>query len=114
MQRNLGRAVEDAGDAAGLGRVRPKDLRASLCSLAGRRHVDPVEAAQLTGHSLAVWTTYYARSFGKAQRDESRDRLLAHGYGKDASDLRGSGVAYEWAIPRPRSASRTPSGRGWP
>jgi hypothetical protein len=40
-------------------------LRASLCSLAGRRGVDPVEAAELTGHSLAVWTTSYARSFGR-------------------------------------------------
>jgi hypothetical protein len=36
--------------------VRPKDLRASFCSLAGRRRVDPVEAAQLTGHLLKVWT----------------------------------------------------------
>jgi integrase len=85
IQRNVAKAVEDAGAAAGLGRVRPKDLRASLCSLAGRRGVDPVEAAQLTGHSLAVWTTSYARSFGKAQRDEARDRLLAHGFGDDAS-----------------------------
>jgi hypothetical protein len=74
--------------AAGLGKVTPKDLRASFCSLAGRRHVDPVEAAQLTGHSLAVWARHYARSFGKAQRDEARARLLEHGFGavEDAVD----------------------------
>jgi hypothetical protein len=53
----------------------------SFCSLAGRRRVDPVEAAQLTGHSLNVWTRHYARSFGKAQRDEARARMLEHGSG---------------------------------
>jgi hypothetical protein len=52
-----------------------------FCSLAGRRRVDPVEAAQLTGHSLNVGTRYYARSFGKPQREEARDRMLAHGFG---------------------------------
>jgi integrase len=65
----------------GLGKATPKDLRASFCSLAGRRRVDPVEAAQLTGHSLNVWTRYYARSFGKAQRDEARARMPEHGFG---------------------------------
>ena len=64
-----------------LGKVTPKDLRASFCSLAGRRRVDPVEAAQLPGHSLKVWTRYYARSFGKAQRDEARARMLEYGFG---------------------------------
>ena len=59
----------------------PKDLRASFCSVAGRRHVDPVEAAQLTGHTLAVWDKHYARSFAKPQRDAARDRMLAHGFG---------------------------------
>src|SRR5262249_19576290 len=55
--RNLAvRGVETAAKSAGLGKVTPKDLRASFCSLAGRRRVDPVEAAQLTGHSLNVWT----------------------------------------------------------
>jgi hypothetical protein len=47
----------------------------------GRRGVDLVEAAQMTGNSLAVWTRHYARSFGKAQRDEARPRLLEHGFG---------------------------------
>jgi hypothetical protein len=56
-------------------------------SLAGRRHVDPVEAAQLTGHSLAVWARHYARSFGKAQRDEARARLLEHGFGAVDDDV---------------------------
>jgi integrase len=70
--RNLAvRGVEAAATAAGLGKVTPKDLRASFCSLACRRRVDPIEAAQLAGHSLNVWTRYYARSFGKAQRDEA-------------------------------------------
>jgi len=65
----------------GSARRTPKDLRASFCSLAGRRRVDPVEAAQLTGHSLNVWTRYYARSFGEAQRDEARVRMLEYGFG---------------------------------
>ena len=48
---------------------------------AAMRRVDPVEAAQLTGHTLAVWDKRYARSFGKPQRDEARDRMLEHGFG---------------------------------
>jgi hypothetical protein len=72
--------VEKAALRAGLGKVTPQDLRRSFCSLAGRRGVDPVEAAQITGHSPAVWARFYARSFGKAQRDEARDRLLRYGF----------------------------------
>lgn len=64
----------------------PKDLRASFCSLAGRRGVDPVEAAQMTGHSLAVWATNYARSFGREQRAEARARMLEHGFGAELDD----------------------------
>jgi integrase len=75
------RGVAVAALSAGLGHVTPKLLRSSFCSLAGRRRVDPVEAAQLTGHSLTVWTQNYARSFGKAQRDEARTRMLDHGFG---------------------------------
>jgi integrase len=75
------RGVEKASSRAGLGKVTPHDLRRSFCSLAGRRGVDPVEAAQITGHSPAVWARFYARSFGKAQRDEARDRLLEYGFG---------------------------------
>lgn len=47
------------------------------------RGVDPVEAAQITGHSLEVWARSYAVSFGKAQLDEARARLLEHGFGAD-------------------------------
>lgn len=80
-QRNVARAVEEAAAAAGLERATPHDLRRSFCSLAGRRGVDPIEAAQITGHSPAVWARFYARSFGKAQRDEARRRMLEHGFG---------------------------------
>jgi integrase len=80
------RGVEKAAAAAGLGKVTPKVLRASFCSLAGRRGVDPIEASQLTGHSLAVWARHYARSFGKAQRDEARARMLGHGFGADENE----------------------------
>ena len=90
-QRNVAvRGVEAAARAAGLGKATPHDLRASLCSLAGRRGVDPVEAAQITGHSLAVWTKHYARSFGKPQRDEARAKLLAHGFGLTHPHTRGT------------------------
>jgi integrase len=75
------RGVEKAAERAGLGHVTPKTLRASFCSLAGRRGVDPIEAPQMTGHSPAVWAKHYARSFGKVQRDEARDRMLAYGFG---------------------------------
>jgi integrase len=85
------RGVQAAAKAAGLGKVTPKDLRASFCSLAGRRRVDPVEAAQLTGHTLAVWDKHYARSFGKEQRDEARARMLEHGFG--AGELEPEGDA---------------------
>ena len=80
-QRNVSRAVVEATERAGLQRATPHDLRRSFCSLAGRRGVDPVEAAAITGHSAAVWAKHYARSFGKAQRDEARARMLEHGFG---------------------------------
>jgi integrase len=81
-QRNVARrGVEVAARAAGLGHVTPHDLRRSFCSLAGRRGVDPVEAARLTGHSLATWTKHYASTYGKSQRDEARERLLTFGFG---------------------------------
>jgi integrase len=82
--RNVGRAVEDATERAGLERATPHDLRRSFCSLAGRRGVDPIGAAQITGHSPAVWARHYAFSFGKSQRDEARRRMLAHGFGAEA------------------------------
>jgi integrase len=81
-QRNVARrGVEAAAKAAGLGHVTPHDLRRSFCSLAGRRGVDPVEAAAITGHSLATWTKSYAASYGKAQRNEALKCLLEHGFG---------------------------------
>jgi hypothetical protein len=55
--------------------VTPHDLRRSFCSLAARRGVDRVAAAELTGQSLAVWATSYARSYGREQRREARERL---------------------------------------
>jgi integrase len=84
FQRNLGRAVEDAGKSAGLGHVTPHDLRRSFASLAARRGVDPVQAAKMTGHSLDVWTRHYASDYGKPQRDEARERMLEHGFGSSA------------------------------
>lgn len=72
-QRGVGKAAENAG----LGHTSPKDLRASFCSLAGRRGVDPIEAPQMTGHSPEVWARFYTRSFGKEQRDEARNKMLA-------------------------------------
>jgi integrase len=80
-QRNVGRAVADAATEAGLGKIGSHDLRRSFCSLAGRRGVDPIEAAQITGHSPDVWARHYVRSFGKAQREEARRRMLEHGFG---------------------------------
>jgi integrase len=75
------RGVANAASNAGLGHVTPQMLRKSVCSLAGRRGVDPVEAPRMTGHSPEVWAKFYARSFGKAQRDEARARMLEHGFG---------------------------------
>ena len=84
-QRNLGRAIEEAAEAAGLGKVTPHTLRRSFCSLAARRGVDPVQAARMTGHSLDVWTRHYAGDYGKPQRDEARARMLAAGFGVAAA-----------------------------
>lgn len=103
-QHNTRRAVRAAAKAAGLGPVGPQDLRRSFCSLAGRRNVDPVEAAQMTGHSLDVWARNYARSFGKAQRDEARARLLEHGFG--AVEGRSVGTAVGTEPKRVAGASR--------
>jgi integrase len=83
-QKNVAeRGVARAAEKAGLGHVAPHDLRRSACSLAARRGVDPVAAAAMTGHSVAVWASHYTRSFGKPQRDEAREQLLAHGFGAD-------------------------------
>jgi integrase len=80
--RNIAqRGVTKAATDAGLGHVTPRDLRRSFCSLAGRRNVDPVEAAQITGHSPEVWARHSVRSFGKQQRDEAGARMLEHGFG---------------------------------
>jgi integrase len=80
--RNVARrGVGAAGEGAALGWVTPHDLRRSFCSLAARRGVDPVAAAELTGHSVAVWATSYARSYGPDQRREARQRLLDYGFG---------------------------------
>lgn len=35
----------------------------------------------MTGHSLGTWTRFYANDYGKAQRDEARERMLAAGFG---------------------------------
>jgi integrase len=80
-QRNVARAVTDAGAAAELGHVTPHTLRRSFASLAARRGVDPVQATRMTGHSLDVWTRHYAGDYGKPQRDEARARMLEHGFG---------------------------------
>jgi hypothetical protein len=39
----------------------------------------------MTGHSLDVFTRHYADDYGKAQRDEARARMLAHGFGSDST-----------------------------
>jgi integrase len=81
-QRNVaGRGVGKAASRAGLGKISPHDLRRSFCSLAGRRGIDPIIAANITGHSLATWQSAYARDFGKQHRDEAREKLLAAGFG---------------------------------
>ncbi|HEX6663891.1 MAG TPA: hypothetical protein VF025_09470 [Gaiellaceae bacterium] len=56
---------------------------ASACSLVARRGVDPVAVAAMTGHGVAVWASQHARSFGKPQREEARQRLLEQGFGAD-------------------------------
>ena len=73
--------VGRAATRAGLGTVSPHDLRRSFCSLAGRRGIDPIIAANITGHSLATWHSAYATDFGKQHRDEAREKLLAAGFG---------------------------------
>ncbi len=102
-QRNVARALAEAATAAGLGEVAPHDLRRSFCSLAARRGVDPVQAARMTGHSLDVFTRHYAGDYGKAQRDEARARMLAHGFGESVS----TAVSTEVASAKTADALRT-------
>jgi hypothetical protein len=93
--------------------VTPQDLRRSFCSLAGRRGVDPIEAAQITGHSPAVWARFYARSFGKAQRDEARDRLLKHGFGALSAVSRPVRSHHARTATLPKPVCRERSNRKW-
>jgi hypothetical protein len=76
-QRGVGKAAERAA----LGQVTPKMLRGSFCSLAGRWGVDPIRSATDDRALNGRLGGHYARSFGKAQRDEARDRMLAYGFG---------------------------------
>ena len=39
----------------------------------------------MTGHSLDVFTRHYADDYGRAQRDEARARMLAHGFGSEST-----------------------------
>jgi hypothetical protein len=39
----------------------------------------------MTGHTLGAWTRFYAGDYGKAQRDEARQRMLDAGFGAAAS-----------------------------
>ena len=68
--------------------ITPQDLRRSFCSLAGRRGVEPVEAAQITGHSPAVWARFYA--FGAVPREDAHGPLAprSHGPASDAEFTR--------------------------
>jgi integrase len=103
------RGVEVAGKSPGLGRVSPHDLRRSFCALAARRGVDPAAAAELTGHSLAVWASSYARSFGKAQRDDARAKMLGHGFGAvvEPDDVGVSAVSADSCRPESISVDST-------
>jgi integrase len=85
------RGVEKAVAAAGLGKVAPHDLRRSFCSLAGRRGVDPIEAAQITGHSPAVWALVRALVRQGAARRSARPDVgprLRRGDGHDEDEVR--------------------------
>jgi Phage integrase family len=76
-QRNVTRAVEEAGKAAKLGKVTPHTLRRSFASLAARRGVDPVMAARMTGHS---WRCGRATMRGTtASRSATRRGLACSG-----------------------------------
>jgi integrase len=108
-QRNVGRSIARVAEAAGLCKLGSHDLRRSFCSLAGRRGVDPIEAAQITGHSPDVWARHYARSFGRAQRVEVRDRMSSHGFGDLTSKPganSGANRPSSSALPQARVADR--------
>ena len=79
-QRTYLLAVSAQQRPGGLGTSRPM-IWSSFCSLAGRRGIDPIIAANITGHSLATWQSAYAKDFGKQHRDEARATLLAAGFG---------------------------------
>lgn len=83
-QRNVARGLKAAADAADLGVVAPHDLRRSFCSLAASWNIDPVTAADLTGHSLDTWIRHYARPVAREQqRRQAVERLVELGLGAE-------------------------------
>ena len=83
------------------------DLRRSQCSLLGRSSVDPLEAVQMTGQSLNVWTRHYVRSFGTPQATR-RARLLTAS--APLACPRDDRVGAEGGVPLP-AADRSTSSR---
>lgn len=76
------RGVQDAALAAGLGHVRPHDFRHTTASILAAAGVEDTVAAQMMGHTTAMYLSKYARAFRDAiERREARTKLTGVGFG---------------------------------
>lgn len=76
------RGVQDAALAAGLGHVRPHDFRHTTASILASAGVADTVAAQMMGHTVAMYQSKYAKAFRDAiERREARTKLTGIGWG---------------------------------
>lgn len=76
------RGVQDAALAAGLGHVRPHDFRHTTASILAAAGVPDTVAAQMMGHTTAMYQAKYARAFRDAiERRDARTKLTGVGFG---------------------------------
>src|SRR5262245_1158529 len=85
-QDNLrNRGVIDAGVKAGLGHIRPHDLRHTTASMLAAAGVSITAAARMMGHKLETFVKTYAHAFeDQKELAEIREALTKIGFGQEA------------------------------
>jgi integrase len=83
-QHNLRRMIRNAGRAAGIRHVTPQMLRRSIATAYAEATVPPHVAANVTGHSAAVYQAHYVKPHrDRVERDNALNQLLSFGYGTE-------------------------------
>lgn len=76
------RGLQAAAERAGLGHIKPHDLRHTTASILAAHNIPKIEAARWMGHSEEVYAKDYARSFDDiASRQRTLETLTKGGYG---------------------------------